>query len=73
VQINLPLKNEAEVSLGSNAINFEPKAGQLIFMNSWLAHSFSKHSNDKPIKFMHFNILVQKMQKQSVIQAAEVI
>jgi uncharacterized protein (TIGR02466 family) len=73
VQINLPLKDESQISFGSNAVNFEPKVGQLIFTNSWLAHSFTKHSSDSPIKFVHFNLSVQKLPQQSVIQAAEVI
>lgn len=73
VQINLPLKDESEITLGSNAVNFEPKAGQLIITNSWLAHSFTKHSSDSPIKFVHFNLMVQKLPQQSVIKAAEVI
>ena len=73
VQINLPLKDETQISLGSNAVNFKPKTGQLIFINSWLAHSFTKHSSDSPIKFVHFNLLVQKLPQQSVIQPAEVI
>jgi uncharacterized protein (TIGR02466 family) len=49
-------KNVETATFASNIINFEPKPGLLIFTNAWLPHSFSRHSSDKPIKFIHFNI-----------------
>lgn len=73
VQIGLPQKNENQITSSSNMINFIPKKGQLIFTNSWLAHSFSKHSNEEPMKFVHFNLNVQQMPEQSAPPAAEVI
>ena len=45
-----------KATFASNIINFEPKPGLLIFTNAWLPHSFSRHSSDKPIKFIHFNL-----------------
>jgi uncharacterized protein (TIGR02466 family) len=49
-------KDMAQASFASNIINFEPKAGLLIFTNAWLPHSFTRHGSDKPIKFIHFNL-----------------
>jgi hypothetical protein len=46
----------SQVTFASNAINFTPKAGLLIFTNAWLPHSFSRHEADAPIKFIHFNV-----------------
>jgi hypothetical protein len=31
----------------------------MIFANSWLMHSFTRHAADTPIKFVHFNLSVQ--------------
>ena len=56
VQIDLPEYEMANATTASKMINFEPKPGMLIFANSWLAHSFTRHSADKPIKFVHFNL-----------------
>jgi uncharacterized protein (TIGR02466 family) len=57
-QINLPELNVNEITNSSAAINFIPEPGQLIFMNSWLPHSFSRHGSNKPIKFIHFNLSI---------------
>ena len=49
-------KDMAQATFASNIINFEPKPGLLMFTNAWLPHSFTRHSSDKPIKFIHFNL-----------------
>lgn len=49
-------KDMTQATFASNIINFEPKPGLLMFTNAWLAHSFTRHAADKPIKFIHFNI-----------------
>lgn len=56
--IDLPETDPSLVTVASKMINFEPKPGLLIFSNAWLAHSFTRHANDDPIKFVHFNITV---------------
>ena len=71
VYVNLPEKNEAIVSHASNIINFEPNIGTLMITNSWLQHSITKNSSNKPFKFVHFNLNV--IPKQHVNYAAEVI
>ena len=58
VQIDLPEQDERMVTSASKMINFEPKPGLMIFANSWLAHSFTRHAADLPIKFVHFNLNV---------------
>ena len=75
VQINLPEVDSTRVTLASNMINFSPKPGMLLFTNSWLAHSFTRHAADKPIRFIHFTLAVQAapQQPQSPTTPAEII
>lgn len=61
--IDLPETNHSLATIASKMINFEPKPGLLMFANAWLAHSFTRHANDKPIKFVHFNLGVQTAEK----------
>ena len=72
VQIDLPEQDVNMATPASKAINFTPKAGMMIFANSWLAHSFSRHAAELPIKFVHFNLTV--IQQQSCpMPAAEIV
>jgi len=75
VQIDLPEQDISMATPASKMINFTPKPGMLIFANSWLMHSFSRHAAEQPIKFVHFNLTVAAAQTQSctVPPAAEVI
>jgi len=73
VQIDLPEQDMNMATPASKMINFEPKPGMMIFANSWLAHSFTRHASDKPIKFVHFNLTVQHAPQSCVAPAAEVI
>ena len=52
--------HQANATIASKMINFEPKPGLMIFSNAWLAHSFTRHASEKPIKFVHFNLTVQQ-------------
>jgi uncharacterized protein (TIGR02466 family) len=58
VQVDLPEQNINDVTYASKMINFIPKPGMMIFANSWLAHSFTRHAAEQPIKFVHFNLTV---------------
>lgn len=49
-------KDLSQATFASNAINFTPRPGLLMFTNAWLPHSFTRHEADSPIKFIHFNI-----------------
>lgn len=75
-QIDLPETDMSNATIASKMINFQPKPGLMIFANAWLAHSFTRHAADKPIKFVHFNLSVQMAQQAQVAPtapAAEVI
>lgn len=74
--IDLPETDVNQATIASKMINFEPKPGLMIFANAWLAHSFTRHAADKPIKFVHFNLSVQlasQFQQTCPAPAAEVI
>lgn len=58
VQIDLPEQDVNMAMPASKMINFVPKPGMMIFANSWLAHSFTRHAAEQPIKFVHFNLTV---------------
>jgi uncharacterized protein (TIGR02466 family) len=74
VQIDLPEQDVNMATPASKAINFTPKPGMMIFANSWLAHSFTRHAADLPIKFVHFNLtVIQQPQACALPPAAEVI
>ena len=62
VQIDLPEQDINMATPASKMINFQPKPGLMIFANSWLMHSFTRHAADLPIKFVHFNLTVQMAQ-----------
>lgn len=67
---NLPEKNMSAATYASQMINFEPKPGMLFITNSWLPHSFTRNSSEKPLKFVHFNIgLNYNEQSQQVCPA----
>lgn len=75
VQIDLPEQDQNNATIASKMINFEAKPGLMIFANSWLAHAFTRHAADKPIKFVHFNLAVQMAQTAPAcpMPAAEVV
>lgn len=71
IPLNLPEQNVNKVTVASQMINFEPKPGLMIFSNAWLPHSFTRHTADSPIKFVHFNLTVQAI--PSLPPPAEVV
>ena len=75
VQIDLPEQDMSAATPASKMINFTPKPGLMIFANSWLMHSFTRHAAELPIKFVHFNLTVipQPQQACAVPPAAEII
>jgi hypothetical protein len=64
-QINLPETNMNDATYGSTMINFQPQPGQLFFANSWLPHSFTRHANKAPLRFIHFNLGVMAAPQQA--------
>ena len=74
VQIDLPEQDMNMATPASKMINFTPKPGMMIFANSWLSHSFTRHAADKPIKFVHFNLtVIPQPQACAVPPAAEIV
>jgi uncharacterized protein (TIGR02466 family) len=56
---DLPEQDMSVATFASKMVNFQPKPGMLMFANAWLAHSFTRHAAETPIKFVHFNLGVQ--------------
>lgn len=74
VQIDLPEQDINMATPASKMINFQPKPGLMIFANSWLMHSFTRHAAELPIKFVHFNLtVIQQQQACALPPAAEII
>ena len=74
VQIDLPEQDMNNATPASKMINFTPKPGLLIFANSWLMHSFTRHAAELPIKFVHFKLtVIQQQQVCAVAPAAEIV
>lgn len=74
VQIDLPEQDVNMATPASKMINFIPKPGMMIFANSWLAHSFTRHAAEQPIKFVHFNLtVIPQPQPCALPPAAEII
>lgn len=67
--------NAQDTTEASDIVNVTPEPGLLVFTNGWLPHSFSRHDNNKPIKFVHFNINVSTKRNANTcdIQSAVVI
>jgi hypothetical protein len=74
VQIDLPEQDVNMATPASKMINFTPKPGMMIFANSWLMHSFTRHAAELPIKFVHFNLtVIQQPQACAIPPAAEIV
>lgn len=71
VQLDLYEKDSSIATIASQMINFEPKPGLLILTNSWLAHSFTRHASNQPIKFVHFNLTVVQAQTNFAMKPAD--
>lgn len=73
VQNDLPEQDRNMATPASRMINFTPKPGMMLFANSWLAHSFTRHAADLPIKFVHFNLTVIYQPQTCAAPTAEII
>jgi len=73
VQNDLPEQDINIATPASRMINFTPKPGMMLFANSWLAHSFTRHAADLPIKFVHFNLTVFYQPQTCAAPTAEII
>jgi hypothetical protein len=60
----LPEKNENNITLASEKINFKPSPGTLLMFNSYLPHQFVVDDGIEPFRFIHFNIQATKNYEQ---------
>lgn len=58
VYASLPIKQSTDLLPSYNSIYYNPEPGDLIFTNSWLAHSFSRNESQLPYNFIHINVKV---------------
>lgn len=58
-QINMRQTRPEEVTFASEQIVMPVVAGDLLLMNSWLPHGFTRHGSDQPFRFIHFNVVVE--------------
>jgi len=73
VQNDLPEQDRNMATPASRMVNFTPKPGMMVFSNSWLAHSFTRHAADLPMKFVHFNLTVVYQPQTCAAPTAEII
>lgn len=75
IMSDLPQKDMNQATHASQMINFVPSPGLLVFLPGWLPHSFTRHVDDQPIKFVHFNLYAEFSTQQIVAtdNIAEVI
>ena len=64
VQISLAEKDLSQITYGSNAVTFAAEPGTVLITNAWVPHSFSRNGSDEPVRFIHFNIGVERAQPQ---------
>jgi len=52
----LPLKNEIEITSGTEKIHFKPKPGTMIFFPAYMEHQYVVDNGIEPFRFIHFNL-----------------
>ena len=58
----LPLKNETEITLGTDKIHYKPKPGTMLFFPAYMEHQYTVDDGVEPFRFIHFNLqAVRKM------------
>jgi len=58
----LPLKNENELTLGTDKIHFKLKPGTMVLFPSFMEHQYAVDNGIEPFRFIHFNLqAVRKM------------
>jgi uncharacterized protein (TIGR02466 family) len=60
--------NPEVVTEASNSFLIKPIEGTIILTNSWLPHSFTRHGNNKPMRFIHFNIAITKHVTENTVE-----
>ena len=58
----LPLKNEKEITFGTNQVHYKPKPGSMMFFPAYLEHQYLVDDGIDTFRFIHFNLqAVRKM------------
>lgn len=58
VMVNLHQADPRQVTEASHQIVFTPEPGLMVFMNSWVPHSFTKNFSKDSLRFVHMNLSV---------------
>lgn len=53
---DLPMRESDNITFATQSIYYEPKPGDIIFINSWLEHSFTRNKSNLPYNFIHINV-----------------
>jgi uncharacterized protein (TIGR02466 family) len=54
----LPLKNQEQITMGSDQVHYKPKPGTMIIFPGYVPHEFAVDPGLEPFRFIHFNIKV---------------
>lgn len=60
--------NPSDITYASNSFNMAPRPGLLVFTNSWLPHAFTRHADDLPLRFVHFNVNLVKHKFEHIVE-----
>jgi uncharacterized protein (TIGR02466 family) len=52
----LPVKNESDITLGTDKIHYRPKPGTMIFIPAYLMHEYVVDNGIQDFRFIHFNL-----------------
>lgn len=64
--VDLKKGDETKGVFSTSLVGVITKPGDLLFTNSWLPHSFTRHNNDnEPLRFVHINISVRDLPEQA--------
>ena len=66
-QIDLPEKNQSELTNASRVANIKPQEGMFVFSNAWLPHSFTRNPSEDPFKLVHFIVSVKDIGQQAEV------
>lgn len=73
ITVDLKKGDESQGTFSASIIGLVPKAGDLFFTNAWLPHSFTRHGNEEPLRFIHINISVKDAPEQKACELPTVI
>jgi len=54
----LPLKNQEQITMGTNQVHYKPNPGTMIIFPGYVPHEFAVDAGLDPFRFIHWNIKV---------------